>query len=104
MSEAGTQVKPRTGETETQTRKPSVNETQTNTTTTSNQGAGTNQASAPIETQTTPRKEPQVFNMAVNDRQDERVERTNQIIQDTIHKKIKNEKKKKEKRILYNSV
>ena len=27
--------------------------------------------------------------MAVNDRQDERIERTNQIIQDTINKKIK---------------
>ena len=30
--------------------------------------------------------------MAVNDRQDERVERTNQIFQDTIHKKIKNKR------------
>ena len=52
--------------------------------------SGDTQASTPIETQTTPRNEPQVFNMAVNDHQDERVERTNQMIQDTIHKKIKN--------------
>ena len=84
-NEAGTQANPRTGNIETQTMRAITNETQTNTATTSNQGTGTNQASAPIETQTTPRNEPQVFNMAVNDRQDERVERTNQIIQDTIH-------------------
>ena len=77
-SSQGTQVNPITGNIE----------TQTNNKTTSNRGTGTNQASTPIETQTSPRNEPQVFNMAVNDRQDERVERTNQIIHDTIHKKI----------------
>ena len=78
-NEAGTQVNPRTGNIE----------TQTNNKASSSQGAGTNQASTPIETQTTPRNEPQVFNMAINDRQDERIERTNQIIQDTINKKTK---------------
>ena len=57
---------------------------------TTSQGTGTEQSrSIPMETQTEPPNAPQVFDMAVNDRQDERVERTNQIIHDTIHQKIK---------------
>ena len=78
LSSQGTQVNPITGNIE----------TQTNNKTTSSQGTGTHQVSTPIETQTSPRNIPQVFNMAVNDHQDERDERTNQIIQDTINTNI----------------
>ena len=97
VSDAGTQVNPRTGNSETQTMRPNSTETQTMTNPTITQGTGTEQASSPMETQTTPRNAPQVFNMAINDRQDERIERTNQIIQDTISKKIKKKIKKRQK-------
>ena len=111
VSDAGTQVNPTTGNSETQTRNigstssetqtrrpigSSSIETQTMTNRTTSQGTGTEQASSPMETQTDPPNTPQVFDMAVFDRQDEGVERTNQIIQDTINTKIKKEIKKTE--------
>ena len=83
VSDAGTQVNPTTGNSETQTRNigstsaetqtrrpigSSSTETQTMTNRTTSQGTGTEQSrSIPMETQTEPHNYQQVFDMAVND-------------------------------------